>query len=304
MAKTVLITGASGLLGRHLCSLLLSDGYEVRALSRGSSVPVPGVESFRWDIEKGYFDPQSLENVEAVIHLAGENLAARPWTKGQKQKIIRSRTDSIRLLYKHIHNHPGAALKTIVSASAVGYYGDRGGEVLYEHSRPGNDFMSQTCIAWENAVNEGASLGLRVVRLRTGVVLSKEGGALPKLAAPIKLGLGAALGPGDQWIPWIHLDDAVKMYKFVLENERANTVYNHCAPAPVTNNQLTRGVAGVLHRPLWLPAIPAFALRILLGEMRAVLLSSTKTSADKIMDLGFQFQFNDLQDALTDIYGQ
>ena len=301
MVKTVLITGATGLIGKRLTHLLLSNGYTVHSLSRKAIPDEPGIKTFLWNPERGTIDEKCLKNVEAVIHLAGEGIAAKPWTKLRKQQIIKSRTDTIRLLYKAIRSHP-SSVNTVISASAVGYYGDRGNELLAEGSRPGNDFMAQTCIAWENAVNEGKALNLRVIKLRTGMVLSKEGGALPQLAAPVRLGLGTVLGSGEQWVPWIHLDDVVSMYLFVLENNEARGTFNQTAPHPVTNKEFTTTLARKLKRPLWLPKVPAFALRLILGEMKAVVLSSTKTSAGKITDLGFQFQYSRLDEALKNLY--
>lgn len=301
MGKTVLITGGTGLIGRRLTQLLLSNGYTVHTLSRKTIADVPGIKTFLWSPERGTIDEKCLNNVEVIIHLAGEGIAAKPWTRDRKQQLIKSRTDTIRLIYKAIRSHT-SSVNTVISASAVGYYGDRGNELLTEGSRPGNDFMAQTCIAWENAVNEGKALNLRVVKLRTGMVLSKEGGALPQLATPVKFGLGASLGSGKQWLPWIHIDDVVSMYLFVLQNIEARGTYNQTAPNPVTNHEFTVALARKLKRPLWLPKVPSFALRLILGEMRAVVLSSTRTSSNKITDLGFQFQYSRLEDALSDLY--
>lgn len=304
MIKTVLITGATGLIGRHLTQLLLNEGYIIHTLSRKGIPEWPEIKSFSWDPEKGIIDKKCVENVDAIVHLAGESIAGKPWTSSRKQKIITSRTASIRLLYKLIQSNPLSKVNTVISASAMGYYGDRADEILTEEAQPGNDFMAQTCISWENAVSEGELLGLRVVKLRTGIVLTSEGGALPQLAGPVRAGFGTALGSGKQWMPWIHIDDAVRMYKFVLNNDEASGNYNQCSPIPVTNRQMTSAIADVLGKPLWLPGVPAFILRIALGEMKAVILNSTRTSANKIINLGFRFRFNDLGEALQNIYGK
>ncbi len=304
MIKTVLITGATGLIGTRLTQLLLNEGYVIHTLSRKGVSCQPEIKAFKWDPEKGAIDEKCLESVDAVIHLAGESIAGKAWTKSRKQKIIRSRTESVRLIYQLIQNNPLSKVNTFISASAVGYYGDRADELLTEESLPGNDFMAQTCIAWEDAVDEGKLLGLRVVKLRTGIVLAAEGGALPQLAGPVKAGFGTVLGSGKQWMPWIHFDDAVRMYKFVLSNEEAKGSYNQCSPNPVTNKQMTFAIADVLKKPLWLPRVPSFVLGIALGEMKAVVLNSTRTSATKIIDLGFMFRFNTLGEALENIYGK
>lgn len=303
MPGIVLITGASGLIGRPLCRQLQDGGYTVHALSRSENDERDGIKFFQWDPEKGIIDRNCIHDAVAVIHLAGEAITAKPWTKAQKQKIIKSRTESIKLVYKLIRNNSSSRVKTIISASGVGYYGHRGDELLTEQSRPGNDFLAQTCIAWENAVNEGETLGLRVVKLRTGVVLSSSGGALPQLAKPVKLGIGAALGSGKQWMPWIHIEDAVQMYMHVLKNEQCKGTYNMAAPSPVRNKELVTAVARRLKKPLWLPSVPVLFLQILLGEMKAVVLNSTNTSSEKISFSGFKYNFNSLDDALKDIYG-
>ncbi len=302
MAKTVLITGATGLIGRHLVKMLLDQGYFIHTLSRNKRDDVPGIKSFIWDVDKGKIDEQCIENVEVIFHLAGESIAGRAWTKERKKQIIGSRTKSIELLYKLIEDKRPSQIKTIVSASAVGYYGDRNDELLTEESPPGNDFMAKTCIQWEAAVDKGRMPGLRIVKLRTGIVLSDEGGALPALAGLVKAGFGAALGSGRQWVPWIHLSDAIRMYRYVLENEQADGAYNQAAPAPVTNQEMTEILAEVLKKPLWLPGVPSFLLRLILGEKKAVVLSSTRTTSAKITELGFRFQYSSLKEALTDIY--
>lgn len=304
MIKTVLITGATGLIGTRLAQLLLNEGYVIHTLSRKGISGQPEIKAFKWDPERGTIDEKCLENVDAIIHLAGESIAGKAWTKSRKQKIIRSRTDSVRLIYQLIQNNPLSKVNTIISASAVGYYGDRADELLTEESLPGNDFMAQTCTTWEDAVDYGESLGLRVVKLRTGIVLASEGGALPQLAGTVRTGFGAVLASGKQWMPWIHLDDAVRMYKFVLTNEKATGTYNQCSPNPVTNKQMTLAIADVLRKPLWLPRVPSFILGIVLGEMKAVVLNSTRTSAGKILNLGFTFRFNTLGEALESIYGK
>ena len=302
MSKTVLITGASGLIGKPLSQLLIEKGFTVHQLSRSLSKSNTGAKIFKWDISRMEIDPKCIENVDAIINLAGEGIADKAWTHKRKQQIIKSRTGSLKLLHDVLKDHPDHAVKTFISASAVGHYGDRKNEVLTEESEPGTDFLANTCLAWERAADKIENLGIRLVKLRTGVVLTPLGGALPQLAKPIKLGFGAALGSGKQWVPWIHLDDVITMYLYALENEEIRGIYNMAAPFPVTNKELTRAIAKHLHKRLWLPRVPEIALRILLGEMSRVVLNSNRTSVDKIEKAGFKFKYPTLESALKNIY--
>jgi uncharacterized protein (TIGR01777 family) len=302
MAKSILLTGGSGLVGSVLTKALLDKGYTVSHLSRKPGKN-PQVKTFLWDVNKGQIDPACIEGVDTVVHLAGAGIAEKRWTKKRKQEIINSRTQSIGLIY-HLLKNRKHEVKTIVSASATGYYSNRGDELLTENSAPAHDFMGQCCIQWEQAVDEGKELGLRIAKYRTGVILNEKGGALPQLALPVKFGFGAPLGSGKQWIPWIHLQDVVALYLRGIENDDMAGVYNMVAPNSVTNRQLTQAVAKQLHRPLWMPKVPAFALKLVLGEMSIVVLGSTKASAQKIEEAGFKFAFTDVESALKDIYSK
>jgi len=300
MAKSILLTGGTGSLGSALTQALLEKRYSVNHLSRGSGNN-PRVKTFLWDVNKKQIEPQCVDGVDTIVHLAGAGIAEKRWTEERKREIISSRTESIRLIYQLLKNRKHQ-IKSVISASATGYYSDRGDNLMTEESVPSDDFLGECCIQWENAVDEGRELGLRILKYRTGVVLSEKGGALPQLAAPIKFGFGAPLGSGNQWIPWIHLDDVVNLYVHAIEHEDLAGVFNMVAPNPVTNKQLTKAVAKQLHRPLWLPNVPAFALKLALGEMSTVVLGSTKVSAQKIEEAGFQFKFNNIEEALKDIY--
>ena len=302
MRKTVLITGGSGLIGRALTQLLIDKGFTVRHLGRSPSKSIQNVEIFRWDTARMEIDEKCIVGVDSIINLAGEGIAEKAWTHKRKQQIVKSRTASLELLHDLLKSHTNHQVKTFISSSAVGHYGDRKDEVLTEESEPGTDFMANTCLAWERAADKIMSPGIRLVKFRTGVVLTEDGGALPKLAKPIKLGVGASLGSGKQWVPWIHMEDAVNMLLFALENEDIQGVYNMTAPFPVTNQELTRAIARRLEKPLWLPRVPELALRILLGEMSRVVLNSHRTSADRIVESGFKFKFPKIEGALTDIY--
>jgi uncharacterized protein (TIGR01777 family) len=297
--KSILLTGGTGLIGRHLTDQLLAKGYKVSHLSRS-----PGKDSrvitFLWDVEKGKIDANCLDGVDTIVHLAGANIAEKRWTEKRKKELISSRTDSIRLIYDLMRKTPNK-ITSIISASAIGYYSDRGDELLTEASPPGNDFLAQCCVAWEAAVDKGKRPGLRVVKMRTGVVLDKEG-ALDKMATPIKFYLGSSIGDGKQWVAWIHWQDVIDMYLFAIENEKLEGVYNMAAPNPVTNQQLTQAIAKQLHKPLWAPNVPAGILKLLMGEMSTIVLGSTKVSAQKIEEAGYHFKFPVLDDALNDIY--
>lgn len=301
MGKHILITGGTGLVGKHLTQLLLDKGYDVSHLSR-KKANISQVKTFLWDVDKGEIDQKCINGVDMIVHLAGAGVADGRWTDERKQEIISSRIKSIELIYKLLKHHPHQ-VKKIISASATGYYSDRGDELLTEKSPSTVDFLGRCCAYWEHTVDKGEALGLETLKFRTGVVLTDEGGALKQLAAPIKLGFGAVLGSGKQWIPWIHLQDVIDMYLFGIENPITG-VYNMVAPNPVTNFKLTVATATQLNRPLWLPKVPALALKLALGAMSAVVLDSTRVSAEKIEAAGFHFKFPKIKEALREIYAR
>jgi len=299
--RHILITGGSGLIARLVTDELLNQGYSVSHLSRkpGNN---PGIKTYLWDVYKGQIDENCLEGISTILHLAGENIADKRWTDKRKKEIIDSRTKSIGLIYQLIKTRPNQ-VNTIISASAIGYYSDRGDELQTEDSPPSNDFMAQCCIAWENAVDEGKALGLRILKFRTGVVLNKSEGALLEMGRPIKLGFGAPMGSGKQWIPWIHWQDVVGMYMHAIEKINLSGVYNMVAPHPVTNKQFTKALGKQLYRPVWPINVPSFVFRLLMGEMSTIVLGSTRVSAEKIEKDGFTFKYPELTGALKEIYG-
>nr|WP_294899090.1 TIGR01777 family oxidoreductase [uncultured Pedobacter sp.] len=301
MGSKILITGGTGTVGKHLSETLTKKGYQVVLLSRNPK-PDTRYKTFKWDIEKQEIDPACINGVGTIIHLAGAGIADERWTDERKQILIKSRTDSIALIYKLLKEAPHQ-VKSVISASAAGYYSDRDEELMFEESEPAHDFLGECCIKWEQAVDKGTDLGLRVVKFRTGVILDKDSGALQKIAQPIKYGFGAPLGNGKQWISWIHLDDVAEMYVFAVENEYIKGAYNMSSPQPLTNAALTKAIAKQLDRPLWLPNVPSFALKLALGEMSAVVLGSTKMSTQKIEEIGFKFSFPNIETALQEIYG-
>ncbi|OAQ38657.1 cell division inhibitor [Pedobacter psychrophilus] len=300
MKKKVLITGASGTVGQALTDLLINKGHEVVHISRSEKFNAK-VKTYKWDLQKKKIDSNCLDGVDTIVHLAGAGIADKRWTKERKEILIKSRTESIKLICDLMKNKKNQ-VKEIISASAAGYYSDRGNDLLTETDLPSNDFLGNCCILWENAVDEGKTSDLRIVKFRTGVILDKDSGALEKIAAPIKLGFGASLGNGNQWISWIHLDDVAEMYLSGIENENLNGAYNMSSPYPITNASLTKSIAQQLKKPLWLPNVPAFALKLALGEMSAVVLGSTKMDTKKIEETGFRFKFPEIKSALKDIY--
>jgi len=295
----ILLTGGTGAIGSCLTELLLEKGYSVSHLSRSPGKD-PRVKTFLWDVAKGEIDANCIQGVDTIIHLAGAGIAEKRWTEKRKKVLIESRAKSIGLIYSLLREKPHQ-VKSVISASAIGYYSDRGDELMTEDSPPSNDFLAKCCMEWELAVDKGKDLGLRIAKLRTGVVLEK-GGALAAMDKPVRLGLGSPIGSGKQWIPWIHLEDVVNIYLLAIENPEFEGVYNMVAPNPVTNEQLTKSIAKLLHKPLWLPNVPAWALKLALGEMSTVVLGSTKVSAQKVQDAGYAFKFPRLEEALKSIY--
>lgn len=289
----ILVTGASGLIGRRLVPALAADGHTVFRLVRAR--PREGRE-FRWDPETGIMDPAALAGCDAVIHLAGASIAAR-WDDERRVQIRESRVASTRLLAARI----GRAVPrpaTWLCASAVGIYGDRGEEVLSEASGPGRGFLADVVRAWESESAPASQLGVRVVHLRLGIVLTREGGALPPLVRPFRLGVGGPLGNGRQWMSWITLDDAIDAVRHALEHQDLAGPVNVVGPAPVTNRQLARALGGVLGRPAWMP-VPAWALRMALGPMgEELLLFSQRVVPARLRASGFSFAHPAIEGAL------
>lgn len=303
MIKTILVTGGSGLVGKPLVRQLVQKGYKIHLLSRGEirNNKTEGISEFKWDVYKREIDKDCIEGVDAVIHLAGEEIGSKRWTDDRKKQIVESRTESIRMIYDLMRRNKNQ-VNHVISASAVGYYGDRGNELLTETSLPSKDFLAETCIAWEEAVDEGEKFGVRIVKLRSGIVLDKNGGILPQLDKPLMFGLGIIPGHGSQWVSWIHLRDTLAIYTYALENENMKGAYNMVAPEPVTLGQLCRNVAASKKKsPLYLH-IPEFALKIAIGEMSLMVLESTKASSEKLNRMGYNFEFADIEKATSDIY--
>jgi uncharacterized protein len=291
----VLVSGASGTIGAALLPLLKARGHEVTCLVRRQSV---GENEIGWDPAKP-LRPQSVSGFDGVVHLAGESIAGR-WTAAKKRRILESRAEGTR----HLAEALAEAAKppqALISASAIGYYGDCGDEILLEESQPGSGFLPEVCRAWESAVQPAADAGIRSAQLRTGLVLSAEGGALPKMLAPFRMGLGGNMGSGTQWWSWIHMADLVGAIGYILQNDSLRGPVNAVAPNPVTNAEFTKILAGVLHRPAIFP-MPAFAVRLAFGQMgEELLLASQRVEPAKLVACGYRFQHGDLRIALEEI---
>ncbi len=293
----ILITGATGFLGCRLCEIASQAGHTVVALSRnpqGARQRVPQLtEAFSWDSLT-----EALQGCEAVINLAGESIAGR-WTDAKKRAIRESRIEGTRNLVSAL-SRLSSRPKVLISASAVGYYGDRGEEMLTEDASPGADFIGTLCREWEREAAKAQDVGMRVVRLRTGLVLGTGGGALRTMLPVFKLGLGGPLGSGRQWWSWVHGDDAVGVIMHTLEKSDVSGPMNVTAPQPVRQREFAQILGRILRRPAFMPA-PVFALKLVLGELSSELLSSRRVLPERLQQTGYRFRFAELEPALRDI---
>lgn len=300
MATSVLITGASGLVGARLTGILIQKGYHVSHLGR--SAKSGKVPSYVWNVDRGEMDSSSLAGVDVIINLAGSGVAEKRWTKERKRNIRESRTGSCRLLLKTLKNTKHQ-VKTFIGASAIGYYGYNLHEnVLAEDAPAGKDYLAGVVVDWEKASDQLESAGLRVVKIRIGIVLAKEGGALVEMAGPVKWGIGSPLASGKQMMSWIHLDDLCNIFVKAIEDSSFTGAYNAVAPQPVTNREMTKEIARTLHRPFFMPSVPAFVLKLMLGEMAEIVIHGAAISSGKIQKSGFVFQYPRLTEALKNIY--
>jgi len=295
----VTLTGATGFIGRRLVRRLLAAGHNVRLLVRHARTGFgPDVECFIWNAYTLDPDPAALDGADCLVHLAGEPVSQR-WTPRARRRILDSRVEGTRRLIKALGSISRKP-RCMVSASAIGYYGDRGDEILLETSTPGNDFLAGVCQAWEKAAQEAEPLGLRVARLRFGMVLGPEGGALAQMLTPFLWGVGGKIGSGSQWTSWIHADDAVSLILFTLEHSNLAGAVNACSPNPVTNAEFTRELARALKRPALL-TVPEWLLRLLYGEMAEILLASQRALPGAAIKAGFQFQYPEIGRALRNL---
>lgn len=301
MSNTVLITGATGLVGKAIVKKCLQNGFNVHYLTtRKSKIKLQeNYKGFYWNPQLEIIDISCFEGVNIIINLAGSSIAQR-WTKAYKSLILSSRKKALELLHLSIETHD-FPVKHIISASAIGIYPDSKTR-YYEEDFQGTDifFLRTVVRSWEGALKAFNALGVKTTALRIGIVLDKHEGALPKISGPIKGYIGSALGSGDQWQSWIHIDDLVRMFMFVLDSSLEG-VFNAVAPNPVQQKDFVKSVANVLKRPIFFPKVPEFILNFALGEMSAIALESQRVSAQKIQDLGFEYDFHELDAALGDL---
>jgi uncharacterized protein len=293
----VAITGASGFIGPRLIARLQRDGFQPRAIGRRDP-GIPGVQFARWDAYAGEPPDDALRDAAAVIHLAGEPVAQR-WSDRIKKAIRDSRVQGTRRLVDAIARL-SAKPRVLISASAIGYYGDRGDEILNETATPGSDFLAGVCVEWERETRKAMDHGLRAVALRFGIVLGKEGGALHQMLGPFRAGVGGPAGSGRQWVSWIHQDDAVELMLFALQNDGIAGPLNATAPHPVRNLDFAQALGHAVHRPSLVPT-PKFALRLMFGELADVLLASQRVVPEVATRAGFHFRYPELPGALRQI---
>lgn len=296
----ILITGGTGLVGNRLTEVLLEKGHGVRHLSRQKRRHGK-VKNFQWNIDKNHIEEGALEDIHVIVHLAGESVADGRWTPERKKRIIKSRVDSANLLYQAIEVS-NTRPTTFISASGIGIYGiNTQDHLVTENTTRGEGFLADVVEKWEQSADSFKGLGIRVVKLRFGVVLSNLGGALVKMVQPIQYGLGAPLGNGKQYMSWIHIDDLAELIVWCAENEEVKGVYNAVAPNPVTNKELTQTIAKSMNKKLILPNVPSFVLKLLLGEMSTIVLGGNKVSSDRVSKSGFNFAYHNIKDAIDQI---
>jgi uncharacterized protein (TIGR01777 family) len=296
--KQILIAGGTGLIGARLIPLLEEKGWKVRVLTRKPKGP----NQYFWDPMAGKIDPAALQDVQAVINLAGAGIADKRWTSERKRELVESRVKAADVLFQHLTDLPERP-SVYLSASAIGYYGNSGEAWMTEESAPVEEsFMVDCCRQWEAAADQFTKAGIRTVKFRIGVVLAREGGALAEIVKPIYFGLGTYFGNGRAWWPWIHREDVCRAFLWALDETKAHGVYNLVAPNPERGKPLVAATANAMGRKAILAPAPAPVLKLMLGEMSAVILNSNRVSADKLIKSGFVFQYPQLEPALHHIF--
>jgi uncharacterized protein (TIGR01777 family) len=303
MNKKIIITGATGLIGKQLCSSLANRGDEVTVFTRNieSAKKILG-DKFtyvKWNYKNSVEWQESLQYHDAIIHLAGANLFGKRWTDEYKKVILESREINTRNLVSALRNSQ-SKVKVFIISSGVGYYGSRGDDILTEKSELGNDFLSRVCNVWEREAVKANELGIRTATLRQGIVLSNKGGALKKILPPFRFFVGGALGNGKQWFPWIHIDDLIAIYLFILDNADISGAVNVVSPESVRMREFAKSLGKILKRPS-IFNVPEFALKLIVGEAASTIVSSQRVVPQKLIDQGFKFKFENLEEALRDL---
>ena len=304
MLKKIVITGASGLIGTRLAKALINRGDYVyiftRDIDNTKNIIPDAAEYIKWDYKKPDTWAEHLDNKDAIIHLAGASISGKRWTAYYKEIILKSRELSTKNLVNVINSIP-CKPSSFICASGVNYYGDSGDQLLTEEKGPGNDFLADVCRIWETEAENVEKAGIRRISVRTGVVLSLTEGALKKMLLPFKLFAGGPLGSGSQWFPWIHLDDIVDIYIYLLDNNNLKGSFNACSPDTVTMDEFAKALGKIMHRPSVFK-VPKFALTLAAGEAAEVITASLKVFPKKLMEVGYKFKFGNLKDALADLF--
>jgi len=294
--EKVLITGGSGLIGRRLSFLLKSRGYEVRILSRSNN-PKNNYKTFVWNVSEQYINDSAFEGLKHIIHLAGAGIADKRWSEKRKKEIIASRVASTNLLYNSVKRLK-TPLNSFISASATGYYGAVTSETIFEEKdKPAKDFLGKVCSLWEDSIFQFNEIKIRTVALRTGIVLSKDGGALKKMKTPII----TSLGNGKQYMPWIHIDDLCELYIKAIEDEQFKGAFNAVSPEHISNLSFSKKISKIFNYPFLALGAPSLILQIVFGEMSTIILNGSRISANKIKQAGFKFKFENLEKALKNL---
>lgn len=299
MGKNILLTGGTGFIGKNLTNLLIDSGFSVSVLSRSPRENTSKITYYKWDLNRNYIDEEAVLKADYIIHLAGEGIVEKRWTKKRKKDILESRTKPVDLIFSILEKN-NKTLDAFVSASAIGIYGAfTNSNVCTENTAPANDFLGITCQEWEKVVDKVNTLGIRTVKVRTGIVLGRDEGFLKKIVPSFKLGFGAILGTGNQYVPWIHVTDLCQIYLKSIVDQEMHGPYNACITDNTTNAILSVTLANIFGYKIWLPKAPKFILKIVLGEMSIAILEGQRVSSEKIQKTGFEFQFTDLETTLA-----
>jgi len=296
---TILITGGTGLVGKRLCEMLIEKSYTVAVLSRHKS-DLNNIQTYLWEPDKNYIQQEAFKNADCIIHLAGANIGGGRWTKKRRKLIQDSRINTAHLLLEYVKKSTNFP-KVFITASATGYYGSITSDKIFtETDKAADDFLGSTCKKWEEAADMFSELGIRTVKIRTGVVLSNTDGALPKMLNVFKRGLGAPLGNGNQYFPWIHTDDLCQIYIKAIEDNSMMGAYNAVAPEHISNKNLSEKLSILCNKKMLLPNVPAFALKMLYGRMSEILLKGSRVSSEKIQHAGYGFLYGDIDSAIRE----